>query len=861
MASLPRFDFGFAFREPAFSDCVLRLVIEPHLTAAADEINAAEDTAETSNIESLHVDTAGISSSAAPAAEAAAAAAAAEAAVSPSDPSTRDVPAASVVLASKSSFFRALFTSGFSETVDRRMVHIHLSREEEPLMMELLQYIYRGTLPPDTVTSFERTLQLLLLADRFGVDECISTCSSLLTSLTSLPPLHPHPSSSSSSTASSLLTPSSTSIIAPSLPPSSSTPGATVSANPPLPASASNTTSNSNTTATTSSTATSSPVPSSITTQQALLVLSLPPSLRLNPLLAQLIRASQACIVHHYGPQLNNLHHYASQLHSSAVVLLDPHHNHFHHHPHLTSTQFSTPQLTNPHLSHPAAPLIEFLSIPEAGMRALLESDDLPVDSEESVFCALILWARHRFPGGKVALNSESTPGSNVGIGGEVALGGRAGLGGSRAAGLEERRAVVGRLVREVRWAWVGAGFVRAVALDLEEMQSEEARGVVLEGLFAAAQRGEEISGVQTTSISPLSLQFPPVNPVTSPPLLPPLPPPPIPFELVSAALSVSPPAFTRPTNSAPYSSLPFPTLSSPPTHTLSVPCTSLSASPSHQLSQSLHMLSSPASPPSWSRPRTSYRPPRKSLFLEIPLSQCQGWTPSVSFQATSGLFCIAGRWFTLNAKLECQKELGPRFGLFLRLDKHATFPGVAAESVNCQYRFCVKMDLGGGSEGQSSSSSGTDSGVNCRAHRATSSGMAGASTGGSIAGGTSASAAGSVEGGASGSELGVSFLGAAAAATTAAAAASTGGDVCGTAGASAISSCGAPIGGVGNGYGRGSVGYCVVKSRSGCVFSEPYHGWGSRDLFKKSWDEVLAAPDVFFPEGAMHFRADIWID
>ncbi|CAI7912754.1 unnamed protein product [Closterium sp. NIES-53] len=193
MATLPRFDFGFAFREPSFSDCVLRLVIEPHSTGtrplsaikrvskhvslltdlrhlfpcdalvislpglhdispATGSASSAKDREENDSLaaaaaatkvsEPLQKSTRA-AAAAAPATAGAAdppaagasppetstADAASRASLPPADPVTRDVPAASVVLASKSTFFRALFTSGFSETLDRRLVHIHLTAQ------------------------------------------------------------------------------------------------------------------------------------------------------------------------------------------------------------------------------------------------------------------------------------------------------------------------------------------------------------------------------------------------------------------------------------------------------------------------------------------------------------------------------------------------------------------------------------------------------------------------------------------------------------------------------------------------------------------------------------------------------------
>ncbi|CAI5522086.1 unnamed protein product [Closterium sp. Naga37s-1] len=622
----------------------------------------------------------------------------------------------------KSTFVRAFFTSGFSETLDRLPVHIRLSTHAEtdyhpyqcvsrflpffpthpfhrrgaaddgaaaafdlpgePLMMELLQFIYQGTLPPDTVTSFERTLQLLLLADRFGVDEGIATCSSLLTSLTSLTSLPPHPSSSSS-VPSLPASASASSTAPPSVPPNSTISAATATlsqpTNPPTPYIATTSTTTTSSSSSSSSSSSAAHTPSSLTTQQALLALSLPPSLRLNPLLTPLIHASQACVVHRYGPLFNSFHPstllcntlHPNSLHTSSLQSNALHHqNHLHH---------ITLHSTNPHPNQPAS-ANELLTLPEAGIRALLESDELPVDSEESVFCALILWARHRFPGGELDSREEQNPAGEAGPGGEVGFcrqHARAG------AGVAERRAAVGRLVREVRWAWVGAGFVRSVVVGLEEMQSEEARAVVLEGLFAAAQRGDAYRGDTSSGVSaqhswlispppslflplgsslPLLSLLPPLPPLLS--LLPPLPPllsllPPLPpllpppVGLSSGATYTTPPAFASTTNStipSSSSASSSPYASSFHTHS------SLSTSTSHQHSQSSLILppspnpyywSSPSlNPPSyspspasnsWSRPRNSYRPPRKSLFLEIPFSQCQGWTPSSAVAVATG--------------------------------------------------------------------------------------------------------------------------------------------------------------------------------------------------------------------------------
>lgn len=155
-----------------------------------------------------------------------------------------------------------------------------------------------------------------------------------------------------------------------------------------------------------------------------------------------------------------------------------------------------------------------------------------------------------------------------------------------------------------------------------------------------------------------------------------------------------------------------------------------------------------------WSKPRRNYRSPLKSAFFDIPFCHCKIWQPSPGFQASSGSFCVKGKWFTLSAKLEVQKEGGARFGLFLRLEKQFTFPrGESEGEVHCDYQFF----LNSGSEKKK---------------------------------------------------------------------------------------------------------FDVVKPRSSCVFAPPTSlGWGSRDLLKKPWSEVLSQSEIYFPNGAMQLRVDMWME
>lgn len=266
----------------------------------------------------------------------------------------------------------------------------------------------------------------------------------------------------------------------------------------------------------------------------------------------------------------------------------------------------------------------EFLSLSLTGLQVLLKADALMVENEETVFTALMEWLNHNYK------NHIS------------------------------RTEVLEALVKDIRFTWMSAEFLREKVLCLPEMKSQSIQSYLVDCLLLKATLGEG------------HLDFP----------------------------------------------------------------------------SSKHLV--------FCQPRLSYTPPTKSIFFDIPFSVCKGWAPDEAFQASSQAFCVGGKWFTLNAKLDNQKDsrgsVASRFGLFLRLDLRLTFPhGGVVSDVDCSYQFCFK---------------------------------------------------------ASSSEAS----------------------------------------------------YQVVKSKSACTFKEPYHGWGSRDLFRKPWQEIIDNHDVYFPGGAMHLRADLWI-
>ncbi|XP_037442152.1 BTB/POZ domain-containing protein POB1-like [Triticum dicoccoides] len=85
----------------------------------------------------------------------------------------------SAILASRSSFFLKLFSNGMKESAQTHSA-IRIADSEENALMELLRYMYGGKL---TATEPTLLLDILMVADKFGVLSCMRHCSRLLTSL------------------------------------------------------------------------------------------------------------------------------------------------------------------------------------------------------------------------------------------------------------------------------------------------------------------------------------------------------------------------------------------------------------------------------------------------------------------------------------------------------------------------------------------------------------------------------------------------------------------------------------------------------------------------------------------------------
>ncbi|XP_074264949.1 BTB/POZ domain-containing protein POB1-like [Silene latifolia] len=92
----------------------------------------------------------------------------------------RTVHISSPILAAKSPFFYKLFSNGMRES-DQRQVTLRIHASEEAALMDLLNFIYSGTLQTNTPTG---VLDVLMAADKFEVASCMRYCSHMLRKFT-----------------------------------------------------------------------------------------------------------------------------------------------------------------------------------------------------------------------------------------------------------------------------------------------------------------------------------------------------------------------------------------------------------------------------------------------------------------------------------------------------------------------------------------------------------------------------------------------------------------------------------------------------------------------------------------------------
>ncbi|KAK2966468.1 hypothetical protein RJ640_018997 [Escallonia rubra] len=85
----------------------------------------------------------------------------------------------SPILAAKSPFFYKLFSNGMRES-EQRHVTLQIHASEEAALMDLLNFIYSGTLSTTTPPAL---LNVLMAADKFEVASCMRYCSWLLRNL------------------------------------------------------------------------------------------------------------------------------------------------------------------------------------------------------------------------------------------------------------------------------------------------------------------------------------------------------------------------------------------------------------------------------------------------------------------------------------------------------------------------------------------------------------------------------------------------------------------------------------------------------------------------------------------------------
>ncbi|ESQ37746.1 hypothetical protein EUTSA_v10028626mg [Eutrema salsugineum] len=82
----------------------------------------------------------------------------------------------SPILAASSPFFYKLFSNGMVES-EQKLLTLKIDASEEASLMELLNFMYRNSL---SVTEVPALLDVLIIADKFGVDSCMKYCSRLL---------------------------------------------------------------------------------------------------------------------------------------------------------------------------------------------------------------------------------------------------------------------------------------------------------------------------------------------------------------------------------------------------------------------------------------------------------------------------------------------------------------------------------------------------------------------------------------------------------------------------------------------------------------------------------------------------------
>lgn len=89
----------------------------------------------------------------------------------------------SPILAAKSPFFYKLFSNGMRES-EQRQVSLRINASEEAALMELLNFMYSGTLSANSAPAL---LDVLMAADKFEVASCMRYCSRLLRNMPMTP--------------------------------------------------------------------------------------------------------------------------------------------------------------------------------------------------------------------------------------------------------------------------------------------------------------------------------------------------------------------------------------------------------------------------------------------------------------------------------------------------------------------------------------------------------------------------------------------------------------------------------------------------------------------------------------------------
>lgn len=179
-----RFDFGFAFDNPDFADRIIRLRVSEEDDAKVEEAESSDGLEDSIDgvVKELALAQADFRPGTPDQVGEMPSSEDSSTALDTEDSSMVSLHLSSVILAAKSSYFRALFTCGLKEACNNKPVVLTVAPEEEGPVVDLLRFIYTGDMQ-ESVKDPEDIIKMFLVADKFGVTSCMKICLELLASL------------------------------------------------------------------------------------------------------------------------------------------------------------------------------------------------------------------------------------------------------------------------------------------------------------------------------------------------------------------------------------------------------------------------------------------------------------------------------------------------------------------------------------------------------------------------------------------------------------------------------------------------------------------------------------------------------